>query len=60
MRNVLVHSTPPQKSNISEPPSEYQQNQYLLEKIKEAENDPDTRLRTHDEVWQPLGKKYGI
>ena len=39
---------------------EYRHNRYLMEKIKEAENDPDTRLRTHDEVWSSLGKKYGI
>ena len=39
---------------------EYRHNRYLMEKIKEAENDPDTRLQTHDEVWSSLGKKYGI
>ena len=39
---------------------EYCHNRYLLEKIKESEEDTDTRLRTHEEVWQDLGKKYGI
>ena len=39
---------------------EFRHNRYLMEKIKEAENDPDTMLRTHDEVWQALGKKYGV
>ena len=39
---------------------EFRHNRYLMEKIKEAENDPDTRLRTHDEVWARLGKKYGV
>ena len=39
---------------------EYRHNRYLMEKIKEAENDSDTRLRTHDEVWAGLSKKYGI
>jgi len=39
---------------------EYRHNRYLLEKIKEAENDSDTRLREHDEVWVGLSKKYGI
>jgi len=39
---------------------EYRHNRYLMEKIREAENDPDTRLRTHNEVWQDLGAKYGV
>jgi len=39
---------------------EYRHNRYLMEKIKEAETDPDIRMRTHDDVWQSLGKKYGI
>ena len=39
---------------------EYRHNRFLMEKIKEAEEDTDTRLRTHEEVWQGLGEKYGI
>ena len=39
---------------------EFRHNRYLMQKIKEAEDDTDTRLRTHDEVWQALGQKYGI
>ena len=39
---------------------EYRHNRYLMQKIKEADEDADTRLRTHDEVWQALGQKYGI
>ena len=39
---------------------EFRHNRYLMEKIKEAKEDPDTRLRTHEEVWQGLGKKYGV
>jgi len=39
---------------------EYRHNRYLMEKIKEAENDNDTRLRSHEEVWQALGKKYAL
>ena len=39
---------------------EYRHNRYLMEKIKEAENDPDTRILAHEEVWQRLGKKYGV
>jgi len=31
-------------------------NCYLLEKIKEAEEGADTRLLSHDEVWQKLDK----
>ena len=37
---------------------EFHHNRYLMEKIKEAEDDTDTRLRTHDEVWQALGRNY--
>jgi len=37
---------------------EYRHNRYLVEKIKEAES--DTQLRTHQEVWQGLGAKYGV
>ena len=33
---------------------EFRHNRYLMAKIKEAEDDTDTRLRTHDEVWQAL------
>ena len=39
---------------------EYRHNRYLMQKIKEAEDDPDTRLRSHDEVWRSLVKKYGV
>jgi len=39
---------------------EYRHNRYLMEKVKEAEEDTDTELRSHDEVWQKLSKKYGI
>jgi PHD/YefM family antitoxin component YafN of YafNO toxin-antitoxin module len=39
---------------------EYRHNRYLMEKIKEAEDDTDTRLRSHEEVWQGLGKKYAL
>ena len=39
---------------------EYRHNRYLIEKIKEAENDPDTKLRTHNEFWQSLAKKYDV
>ena len=39
---------------------EYRHNRYLMEKIKEAESDPDTRLRSHEEIWQALGKKYAL
>jgi len=33
---------------------------HLMRKIKEVEEDADTRLRSHDEVWQALGEKYDI
>ena len=36
---------------------EYRYNRYLMEKIKEAESDLDTRLCTHDEVWQLFEQK---
>jgi len=39
---------------------EFRHNRYLMQKIKEAEEDTDTRLRSHDEVWQTLGEKYGV
>ena len=39
---------------------EFRHNRYLMEKIKEAEDDTDTRLRSHEEVWHELGKKYGL
>ena len=39
---------------------EFRHNRYLVAKIKEAEEDTDTRLRTHEEIWQSLGEKYGI
>lgn len=37
---------------------EYRHNRYLMAKIKEAED--DTGLRSHEEVWQNLGKKYAL
>ena len=39
---------------------EYRHNRYLIEKIREAEEDTDTRLRSHDEVWRKLDEKYGV
>ena len=39
---------------------EFRHNRYLLAKVKEVEADPDTRLRSHDEVWQALGAKYAV
>ena len=39
---------------------EYRHNRYLMEKIKEAENDDDTRIRSHKEVWQAIGNKYAL
>ena len=39
---------------------EFRHNRYLIEKIREAEEDTDIVLRTHDDVWQSLGKKYGV
>ena len=39
---------------------EYRHNRYLMEKIKEAEEDTDTEPRSHEDVWQALGKKYVI
>jgi len=39
---------------------EYRHNRYLLQKAKEAENDADIHLRSHDDVWQKIGEKYGI
>ena len=39
---------------------EYRHNRYLMEKIKEAELNPDTRLFSHEEIWQELSKKYGL
>jgi len=39
---------------------EYRHNRFLMEKIKEAEADADTRLRTHEDLWQSLGKKYAL
>jgi len=37
---------------------EYRHNRYLMAKIKEAEE--DSGLRSHEEVWQGLGKKYAL
>jgi len=39
---------------------EYRHNRYLMQKIKEAKEDSDARLRNHEEVWQALGEKYGV
>jgi PHD/YefM family antitoxin component YafN of YafNO toxin-antitoxin module len=39
---------------------EFRHNRYLMEKIKEAEADPDTKLRTHDEVWQIMRERYVV
>ena len=39
---------------------EFRHNRYLMQKIKEAENDPDTRLLSHEDVWSKLGQKYGV
>ena len=39
---------------------EFRHNRYLMQKIKEAENDPDTVLLSHENVWAKLGEKYGL
>jgi len=39
---------------------EFRHNRYLIQKIKEAESDPDTSLLNHKDVWAALGEKYGI
>ena len=39
---------------------EYRHNRFLMQKIKETKEDGDTRLRSHEEVWQALGEKYGV
>jgi prevent-host-death family protein len=39
---------------------EFRHNRYLMQKIKEAENDPDTSLLGHEEVWAKLGEEYGL
>ena len=35
-------------------------NRYLLQKIKEAEDEPDTSLLSHEDVWARLEDKYNI
>lgn len=39
---------------------EYRHNRYLMEKIKEAEADTNTNLRTHNDIWQVMGERYGV
>jgi len=39
---------------------EYRHNRYLMQKIKEAEENPSTGLRSHDEVWGALSEKYAL
>jgi prevent-host-death family protein len=39
---------------------EFRHNRYLMQKIKEAENDTDTSLLSHADVWARLGEKYGL
>jgi len=39
---------------------DYRHNRYLMQKIKEAEENSDTKLLTHEEVWQKLGEKYAL
>jgi PHD/YefM family antitoxin component YafN of YafNO toxin-antitoxin module len=39
---------------------EFRHNRYLMQKIKEAENDPDTNLLSHDYLWDKIGEKYGL
>jgi PHD/YefM family antitoxin component YafN of YafNO toxin-antitoxin module len=39
---------------------EFRHNRYLMTKIKEAEADTNANLRTHEDVWQVMGEKYGI
>ena len=39
---------------------EFRHTRFLLQKIKEVEEDADTRLLTHDEVWRKLVEKYDI
>ena len=39
---------------------EYRHNRYLMQKIKEMEEDSDTGRRGHDEVWGAIGEKYAL
>ncbi len=39
---------------------EFRHNRYLMEKIREAEADPDTTRLDHATVWQKLGAKYDL
>jgi len=39
---------------------EYRHNRYLMQKIKETKEDIDTRLRSHEDVWQALSEKYDV
>ena len=39
---------------------EYRHNRYLMQKIKEAEEDSDISLKNHADVWQALGEKYAL
>ena len=39
---------------------EFRHNRYLMQKIKEAEDYDDSPIRSHDDVWQTIGKKYDI
>ena len=39
---------------------EFRHNRYLMEKIKEAEEDADKRLLAHDDVWRRFWEKYDI
>ncbi len=39
---------------------EFRHNRYLMQKIEEAESDPDTRLIDHDQLWSKIDEKYGL
>ncbi len=39
---------------------EFRHNRYLMQKIEEVENDPDTRLIGHDQLWSAIEEKYGL
>ncbi len=39
---------------------EFRHNRYLMQKIEEAENDPDTRLIDHNQLWSRIEEKYGL
>ena len=55
MYDVHVSLEQELRSNFFE---EYRYNRYLLQKIKEAEDDPDVRLLSHEDIWAALGEKY--